>query len=1373
MAKKKTSKRIQPLTGDSGREATASIAGYRYQILRSIYEWIGLGEDDCIYLEGAEDFDVVTQSSGKAFQVKHSTKLSTVTTRSSGVVSALNNYWLLRDKNKNRTIYLHFLTTSSAGVEKGSPFGRNVPGLVFWNTTSSVVSEDDRTARAKLVAATLAADALINDDLLTFLNSAKPKQVAEELIARVRWHTDEPGGAEIEAAILRQLQSLCWRKNIPTAYAARIAARLEVQAWKTATQKESRNLTVQRFYEAFDAETQVTLPHAVAAPLLMKTNDPLATALAPAIFDLRSEVAVSSHLTAMSAPPLVSNFLHRPSFEEGVEATFNQYGVVNVYGSTGTGKSNALASISQAWRNECLWIACRHFSSDALQSSLINVGRLIDIQPSIRFLILDDLDSSSHRHVLNALLPSILFTIRQRRGGLLFASYKPVGSSFRQHLGVNAKFDVPALAFTLEEIAILLERQGLANPNTRRAWSTIILASTSGHPQLVAAFIASLRQKGFSKPSEEDWLKKPDEVLDEKATARVFLGRNVSSGPRDLLYRLSLLTNPFPRDKALQVAREIPSISDLPGDAFDTLIGPWIESLGEDQYRVSPLIQGAGIESNGAQWGIDVHFQIARIWATFANQSPWDVSTILIHGALGHNGQATARIGAGLHSAPEEVWNSIGEACRVYVLFYNDPGQTFPFATSFERFFARFIQLNIALRIESSAAEKIVERVFDEFPSSLDDSQNLCRHLLLMVIMLRPSHALSLKTYGKVAVSLESFRRPELQSPEENSSVSTANAIYTEIFSSDEIAIAAPMLGFLYVQRVKTIEDLDAAIEVADTLPAALRLSHLKLFESSPDSARQLVDGVWATENQTTQPRWDRLASTLYRLCEHAERWNASGLKRGTTIVLARMLDENLRNPKKAREIIEAAVARGDESYLILDAKARLLFRQNDYAQSLEIWQSIFDNWESDALRNVIGIALSQRLAAQAAVHMIRWPEAAVFFDRAAAQSTGTHNDRFTVGLLAESTHAHWRARQFVAAVEKAVETLNKLGQIINSPEDVASHHLHKTIGHLMTWLSMRAEGRVGLVEEPAAGIFSLLDYNRDIVSLNPTPIDFSWVNLAMAASKVGVYRQDLRNRIEIVKHSQYPFARMMALRAQLEIDLLLGTMLSLVKTTLELAIAVEEVRAHDQAGLAAWESDVKERTERPNRQEIGGDLFFVYALRGLFACIGVGRSPGQLIKQLQVDANEAGGPMQFREWLVHMDDLASKSWEDWQVAIDDQSQPTYTRIAALAFQVGGVPTPEDLLRAHARLLNLEGSVVGDQVKDDVARALRTAWNRVCGNPLVLRSPRSTVPAIQSACRNDETAWVSIGRLFLAGSNALTTNVAQSIIERARIMSCG
>jgi hypothetical protein len=60
--------------GDPARQAIASLRGYDYQIWRSVEAWMRLAAGQTLYLECAEDFDLVDDRGAEATQIKNSPK---------------------------------------------------------------------------------------------------------------------------------------------------------------------------------------------------------------------------------------------------------------------------------------------------------------------------------------------------------------------------------------------------------------------------------------------------------------------------------------------------------------------------------------------------------------------------------------------------------------------------------------------------------------------------------------------------------------------------------------------------------------------------------------------------------------------------------------------------------------------------------------------------------------------------------------------------------------------------------------------------------------------------------------------------------------------------------------------------------------------------------------------------------------------------------------------------------------------------------------------------------------------------------------------------------------------------------------------------
>ena len=126
--------KTQGLKTDPKRQAHNQLRGYLYQIWHSVNAWLDLTENEILYLEGAEDFDIVSDATATTVQVKDTQR--NITLRSQEVNDAIKHYWELRTNHSDLTVKFRFLTRSKIGKEQGDPFGNDQPGLRLWNRCS-------------------------------------------------------------------------------------------------------------------------------------------------------------------------------------------------------------------------------------------------------------------------------------------------------------------------------------------------------------------------------------------------------------------------------------------------------------------------------------------------------------------------------------------------------------------------------------------------------------------------------------------------------------------------------------------------------------------------------------------------------------------------------------------------------------------------------------------------------------------------------------------------------------------------------------------------------------------------------------------------------------------------------------------------------------------------------------------------------------------------------------------------------------------------------------------------------------------------------------------------------------------------------------
>ncbi|WP_447962451.1 hypothetical protein [Nitrospira sp. Ecomares 2.1] len=124
-----------PLPGDPRRQAVSSIQGTVYQAWCSIDAWLQLTDaKEVIYLEGAEDFDVVKSASAITVQFKKNE--GSISLGNAKAHQALENFWTLSYNESSRQIDFHYLTTSTIAIEQDANFD-GLPGIEAWRVAQT------------------------------------------------------------------------------------------------------------------------------------------------------------------------------------------------------------------------------------------------------------------------------------------------------------------------------------------------------------------------------------------------------------------------------------------------------------------------------------------------------------------------------------------------------------------------------------------------------------------------------------------------------------------------------------------------------------------------------------------------------------------------------------------------------------------------------------------------------------------------------------------------------------------------------------------------------------------------------------------------------------------------------------------------------------------------------------------------------------------------------------------------------------------------------------------------------------------------------------------------------------------------------------
>ena len=255
----------QALHGDPKREAVATIEAYDYQIWRTLEQWLKLGPDDQLYLEGAEDFDVCGPSQSHANQVKYSP--TDISLASKDVQGAIHNYWKLVQDNANVPgLKLRFLTRGGVRLERPSRFGGR-KGLDVW-ASAAAGNDEDALLLAKELPKLLK---LQGSDVAAFLVDASPSALRERLFTRIDWVVSEPHIDQtieiVERMILKYGQSL----GYPADRALMAVGHLVRHCYKTVrlVPLELRSLTRLDLRDQFLDATAIKLPFTSDVAMLL------------------------------------------------------------------------------------------------------------------------------------------------------------------------------------------------------------------------------------------------------------------------------------------------------------------------------------------------------------------------------------------------------------------------------------------------------------------------------------------------------------------------------------------------------------------------------------------------------------------------------------------------------------------------------------------------------------------------------------------------------------------------------------------------------------------------------------------------------------------------------------------------------------------------------------------------------------------------------------------------------------------------------------------------------------------------------------------------------------------------------------------------
>ena len=1347
----------QPLVNDPAREAAASMRGYWAQVWRSVLAWMDLGDTERLYLEGAEDIDRVSGLLAETIQVKDVT--GNITLRSGDVIEAIGNAWAHQQRNPRHTIQYRFLTTAGIGVEQGAPFGNGIGGLHLWRSSRSSSDVMQRTRDARAIATFLLAEGKLSTTVLAFLQTASDEQIWQDLIATIEWDTKAEEVAEVIKDIKDRLVVLGEASGVTPDKAEDVANHLYTIAYTTATQQKHRHLTRADFLRVFHEQTHQSLPAATVKALLAVIPKHL-------VPDGALPLAVGGKSgTVGRPPPLPLRYYAREAVLGDIARRLAAYPILVLQGGTGVGKSMAAAGHAAASTSSWGWVHLRGLQASALTDMLDRVAGELAVEDGLTHVVLDDIELPADPRPLETPLARIKTILGNRGGHLVISSSVALPQRLSLALALPAFGTMPVPALTRDEITEFLVARGCPAPEVASRWAAFIELHTSGHAQLVHARVATLETQGFPPPDIQSLAVTPADVVEARTEARRLIG-TLDDPIREIVYRLSLTVHALPRQHVLAIGRQPPPIAE-PGLAFDKLVGPWVETVAEGLYRVSPLLHGVGPEVQGEAWATSMHANIARAVLGFHTLSPTDVSTILFHAIAGRDWSAVVHLSLGTLNSDEETWEALAVSADWFVLVGTGNAAMRPQTDPFSLFLIRLLQFRLAAAGKNDiGAESVVACVDEELPATVEGMPlRLARHFFLAQVLLRTEVNLpmgQLVSMGLEYISLSDELKDVL------GEVHDAEFDHA-MTGPDGAPDLAGVAGFTLTAHLTDRHSLAALMDVCE-VSETTAVRRLLWFVGGLESKAQFVfDRVWLAEFKSTAPDWVACRDVFQRAYALGRHCKMPGMAQGAARAIARITGENLNDPAEALRLADAMVGEIGRSPGQEDGRASILLRKGDAAAALAIWRELLPSWRPEGEFD-LQQTFSHRQAAVAAARLDQWTKSADWLRSAREVADNVSQATYCAGLLVDEGYARWKGGDNCTALNCLVNGLAAIDRLPSDDVDENAYLLRKHAGHTIMWIANTAAGSPPIeFSAPPSACCSSLEPVKE-AKVPSTPIDAMWAQVLEFEFVAGLGDEQFRAHEARLKASSYGLIRFTfdQLRVQRRLcSLALDDFVEVVGDLTESFILCQ--RYYKDRGLGAADPVPSDATT-PDRQQFDAEFVLIGMLNAIFVLAARSAITSQVLEQWRASAELAGLSAIIMPWLDFVEALFVSNTLNAETAVRDQSLAwPWQAVASVRVAINGATRPAELLTIHGYWADvLPKAAKGLFVLAEIQHLVTGAWQRLSKQRFLLRAPAVTVPALLQACASPSTGWSKIGEVLTAACDVVPTTVPSEFRERFR-----
>ncbi len=1101
---------LQP---DVERQATAVFRGFAYQCYQTIRAWLQCGPGEELRCEFAEDFDLVRRdlegqiTAAELNQVKHEQR--NVTLNSDSVTQLINNFFRHKSRNPTLKLTVRLCAIADRGREREVDWIYAPCGIDLWDELRlRKFTSADQAAAVNALRSHLQRNSKLSPEVQKFLSNSGDSTFLSDFVDVVFWDTGQPPFTEIQEDIHRILASRERPISDPLE-SEQVVNRLWRYVMDVVASDCDRTLTRADLEHILSQETTVQVDRTKLeqiASTVTESNQLIAKLvlnLTPQGLSTAEPFQIGYHGVPLDErlPPLPAICSPRSEVLKGIGLKRANKGLVWIYGSTGYGKTTITNLLVRDLGAKCLWFRLRGIVDFELTSRLgLALNKITDLQPCERLIVvLDDLFVADTNTTNIELLGRVLESTKNKAQEplVIITSQGFAPSRLAALLGDQlTTFDMPAM--TSDEIRHLILDLGLTEDEILGFWTTFIEARTKGHPQLVAAYLTDAKDSAW-KFAAENFSTSPETAESIKRESRKLLVESLRSPEaRELAKRLSVVNVSFRRDFALAVGKMTPSLTE-PGQAFDSLLGPWIEIIDSDHYCLSPLLDGYAASESG-QGGVTAFYQMAAYaWFLQKKFNQTEFIQYVTTALLAKADFLIAHIGHGLLSMEDEKFQPMAREISLICFFGIKDNLVLRDLKPLTRCLFRMGLLRIAAQIgRTDTYTKLDAAILADLEMEQDEVFH--KNLLFFRYLqssIEPTCPLPMKERLRRTIAAVKFFQ--------------SGSLDAELFAALDARANIGALLMLATSQLKTREDLEYLFETLGRESAEVVAISFSGFKKLPDLLPLLLDRVWVAEANKESPEWGAYQALFSEIgdfaYEHRIPWLLAGAARAQMIIS----DEYLNDPDSSLEIGQVARERLRETHPVIDlAEATVRYRRAEYPEFLTLFNQVDETTPPEllTLERIYGLrrAIIASSRTQSWEELLRYAERGIHLAKSLCDRTFAD-----IAVIAFSTEKAWaeheRGNRVVAS--EHFETALKLIESFADQRQPLFHALRIRLGATLGWLSyssVQTNGASSSQREPAGrplcGMFANLEEpSAEFLDRAAAPYEAYWAMLAMYAA--------------------------------------------------------------------------------------------------------------------------------------------------------------------------------------------------------------------------------------------------------------------------------